>query len=130
MNNLNLRLKECRLSHSLNQTELAKIMDVTKQTVSNWEKGSRIPNTSMLLKLSEFYNVSTDYLLGRTNNPKAYKYIDTDGSYSLIIDGKESHNISPEVLSKLMDKLKSVGFDVSYLLKDIAEEVSKEKQWS
>ncbi len=128
MNNLNLRLKECRLSHGLNQTELAKIMDVSKQTVSNWEKGSRIPNTSMLYKLAEFYSVSTDYLFGLTDNPKAYKYSDTDGSYSIIIDENESHNINPEVLSKLMDKLKSVGFDVSYLLKDIEEEVLKEKQ--
>ncbi len=50
----------------LNQVELAKVMNVSKQCVSNWENDNVQPSIEMLMKLSDFFKVSTDYLLGRT----------------------------------------------------------------
>ncbi|WP_227437344.1 MULTISPECIES: helix-turn-helix domain-containing protein [unclassified Clostridioides] len=64
------RIKEERLKLNLNQVELAKIFNVTKQTVSNWESGNRIPDTLMLTKLADFFNISVDSLLGRHNLDK------------------------------------------------------------
>ena len=54
------------MSKCLNQVEMAKILGVTKQSVSNWENENIMPSVDMLIKLSQFFNVSTDYLLGLT----------------------------------------------------------------
>lgn len=62
------RLKYERLRKDLNQTELAKFLNVSKQTVSNWENGNRIPDTLTLSKLADFFNCSVDYILGRSEN--------------------------------------------------------------
>lgn len=62
------RIKECRLELRYNQPELARILNVTKQTISNWEKGVRIPDAHTLLRLSDLFNCSVDYLLGKTDN--------------------------------------------------------------
>lgn len=68
------RIKELRLSHNLNQVQFANKLSVTKQTVSNWENNNIQPSIDMLLKISDFYGVTTDYLLGRDDK----KYICAD----------------------------------------------------
>ncbi len=62
------RLKYERLRKDLNQTEMAKLLNVSKQTVSNWENGNRIADTLTLSKLADFFNCSVDYILGRSEN--------------------------------------------------------------
>lgn len=56
-------IKELRIAHSLNQVQLADKLDVSKQTVSNWENNNILPSIEMLIKLSRFFSVTTDYLL-------------------------------------------------------------------
>lgn len=56
-------IKTLRLSHNLNQVQLAKSLCVSKQTVSNWENNNILPSIDMLVKLSDFFSVPTDYLL-------------------------------------------------------------------
>ncbi|MBQ7131613.1 MAG: helix-turn-helix transcriptional regulator [Oscillospiraceae bacterium] len=58
------RIKELRLSLGLNQVEFGKQLNVTKQSVSNWENGNIQPSIDMLVKIAKSYQVSTDYLLG------------------------------------------------------------------
>lgn len=70
------RFKQERMKTGLNQVEFAKVFNVTKQTVSNWESGKRKPDTEMLSKIAQYFNVSTDYLLGTDLNNK--KTDDTD----------------------------------------------------
>ncbi|GAA0076146.1 hypothetical protein UT300005_05240 [Clostridium sp. CTA-5] len=65
---LSKRIKERRLLLGYNQPELAKILNVSKQTVSNWEKGNRTPDAETLIKLANIFSVSVDFLLGKTNN--------------------------------------------------------------
>lgn len=60
------RLKKERIKKGLNQPELAHALKVAKQTISNWENGNRTPDSNMLVKIANFFNVSVDYLLGRT----------------------------------------------------------------
>lgn len=67
---LSERIKELRLAINYSQVELASKLSVTKQTVSNWENGNIQPSVEVLVKLSEFFGVTTDYLLGRDNIPR------------------------------------------------------------
>lgn len=56
-------IKKLRLSHNLNQVQLANELNVSKQTISNWENNNILPSIDMLIKISKFFSVSTDYLL-------------------------------------------------------------------
>jgi len=58
------RLKQLRTEKSINQIRLAQEMGVTQGTVGKWETNKRTPDTDMLRKLSSFFNVTVDYLLG------------------------------------------------------------------
>ena len=63
---LNQKIYEVRISFGWTQVQLAQKLGVTKQTVSNWENDNIQPSIDMLVKLSNVFNVSTDYLLGLT----------------------------------------------------------------
>ena len=56
-------IKSLRLSHNLSQVQLAYELNVSKQTISNWENNNILPSIEMLIKISKFFSVSTDYLL-------------------------------------------------------------------
>ena len=58
------RIKQLRLSRGMTQTELAKVMSVTRSSVNAWEMGISVPTAAKLVELSLFFHVSTDYLLG------------------------------------------------------------------
>lgn len=68
-------IKKLRTSHNLSQVQLAKSLNVSKQTVSNWENNNILPSIDMLMKLSDFFSVSTDYLLELDSR----KYIEVSG---------------------------------------------------
>lgn len=68
-------IKSLRLSHNLSQVQLAKSLSVSKQTVSNWENNNILPSIDMLVKLSDFFSVPTDYLLELDNR----KFIEVTG---------------------------------------------------
>lgn len=72
---LNTKIKELRVSHNLSQVDLAKLLSVTKQTVSNWENNNIQPSVDMLVKIADCFSVSTDFLLGRENRV----YIEAEG---------------------------------------------------
>lgn len=59
------RIKNLRQSKELNQVQLAEKLGVKKQSISNWENDNIMPSVDMLVKIADFFQVSTDYLLGR-----------------------------------------------------------------
>ena len=61
-----VRLKELRISKGLTQKQLANELNVAHNTISVWENNSSEPDLNMMNKLADFFDVSTDYLLGRT----------------------------------------------------------------
>ena len=63
------RIKDLREDKDLKQSDLAKIINTTQQNMSNYETGKTSPPQDIWLKLSDFFNVSVDYLMGKTNNP-------------------------------------------------------------
>lgn len=58
-----------REDRDIKQQELAEILYCTQQTYSNYENGNREISYKMIIKLAEFYNTSTDCILGLTDNP-------------------------------------------------------------
>ena len=72
---LGQRIKETRIAFGWNQVQLAKKLNITKQTVSNWENDNIQPSVEMLIRLTEVFNVTADYLLGLTSE----NVIHTDG---------------------------------------------------
>ena len=61
---LNERIKQLRIDRNLTQVELAKKLSVSKQAVSNWENDNIQPSIEMLIRIADYFSVSTDYLLG------------------------------------------------------------------
>lgn len=64
------RLKELRKSKNLTQTDLGKILGVGKTTISMYETNNSTPNDEIKLKIAELFDVSLDYLLGKTDYKK------------------------------------------------------------
>lgn len=64
-NTLSLRLVYLRKQKGYTQYEVSEILNISRSTLSKYEKGTRIPNLEILIKLANLYNVSCDYLLCR-----------------------------------------------------------------
>lgn len=89
------RLKKLRTTKKMTQKELAEMINVTNVSVSGYESGNRFPDTDTLQRLADCFDVTTDYLLGRSDNPQ---------SEPVTVAGKEI-NLSPEEL-QLFNELK------------------------
>lgn len=70
------RLRELRIERELLQSDIAKLINKSERTVGFYETGERDMNTETLAILANFFNVSIDYLLGKSTirNPEDYKY--------------------------------------------------------
>lgn len=101
MSSLGKRLKMSREKTHLTQQQVADKMGISNGTLSGYERDYRDPDTDTLNKLSSLYEVSVDYLLGRTdkkenpdqNEPEFLKRLDMDdeklfNQYQLFLDGK------------------------------------------
>ena len=97
-----VRLKKLREDRGYSQYTFAKKIGVAQSTVGGWESGARQPNFEMIRKIASFFQVSVDYLLGRTDDPhpvtsnddvkKAIdEYVKNKGKQSTVIryNGKE-----------------------------------------
>lgn len=62
------RLQELREDKSISRKELSRILNITISALGMYERGRREPNIEMLIKLADYFNVSLDFLVGRTFN--------------------------------------------------------------
>ncbi|APC46455.1 helix-turn-helix domain-containing protein [Aeribacillus pallidus] len=90
------RLKYLRDKHNYSQKKVAESLGISNVQLSRYETGDRKPDPEMIAAFAEFYNVSTDYLLGKTDNPTPKEIVK--------ISGKEIE-LTPEEL-KLFEELK------------------------
>lgn len=67
------RVRELRGDKDLNQTKVATVLGMSQTGYSKYETGENDIPTDVLIKLSEFYGVSVDYILGITDNPNINK---------------------------------------------------------
>ncbi len=68
---LGVRLKYLRKSNNKTQQDIADILGITRPAYTAYEQGKRNPDYEILEKIADYYNVSIDYLLGRTDNTGA-----------------------------------------------------------
>lgn len=61
------RLKELRQKNGETQNDLAEILQVNTSMISLWETGKNYPEVKKLIEIAEYYEVTTDFLLGLTN---------------------------------------------------------------
>ena len=64
-----MRLKEIRKERGISQLKLAMELNTNQNTISRYETGNREPGINELIRIADYFNVSVDYLLGRTDNP-------------------------------------------------------------
>ncbi len=105
------RLKELRLEKGLLQSDIAKIIGKKDRIVGFYESGERDPSTETLSILADFFEVSTDYLLGKTDirNPQKIELNDIDIAFASGIKGlnKENQEIAKNIIEGLLAKQKN-----------------------
>lgn len=63
-----IRLKEIRQKQNLTQKDVAEMLGISRSSYTNYETGKREPDLTTLSKMSDIFHVSTDYLLGKSND--------------------------------------------------------------
>lgn len=80
------RLKKLREERGISQLELAKLMQISNVMLSRYEKNKRSPDYTTLNRFADFFDVTTDYLLGRSNirNPEKLMVADKPAPYEML----------------------------------------------
>ena len=119
------RFREQRIKHGYKtQKELADVLFVNQTAVSQWERGATTPSNQLLIKLSELYGVTTDYLLGRDEKEPVPTPMSDDGfDKSRVMAGflGGDQSLSPEEQDALWE-------DVYEYARFKAEQWAKRKQ--
>ncbi len=107
-------IKRLRQARNMSQVELAFHLNVTKQSVSNWENNNILPSIEMLVKIAKFFSVSTDYILGLDNRD----YIEVTG----LTDRQLGHvrSIIDDILGREWRPEASYWLSISHLLSSFA----------
>lgn len=95
-------LKKIREDKKITQTKLSTEIEVSQELISHYEIGQSKPNIENLIKLADYFNCSTDYLLNRTTNPILVKSSPNTSSelnefiakYQMLNKDKQNHLIS------------------------------------
>lgn len=78
------RLKELRIAYNLTQAQLAQAIGLVKSSISSYEKGLKYPSVEVLIKLCNYFKVSSDYLLGISDYKEINKYYITEEQREII----------------------------------------------
>ena len=99
------RIKSLRKEFNMGQQELADKIGVAKSTIAMYENGTRKPSIKVLFKLSDIFNCSIDYILGKSNirNPNNVELSDLDIAFANGIKGLNKEN--QETLKNIIDGL-------------------------
>ena len=102
------RLKSLRESMGLKQEDVAKAISVSPSTIGMYEINKREPNNEIIIKLAQFFNVTTDYLLGNSNirNPEELKKVQFANSGRLDVNGLDDEDLLE--LQKQVDYIKKL----------------------
>lgn len=106
-------LKKLRKASGHSQKDLADILFVNQTAVSQWERGVSKPSPDMLLRICDVYNTTTDYLLGRTDDPVNYE------------DGDFLSNVRPDLLEFCDNDARKAWAIQQAIERDAANEASR-----
>lgn len=93
-------IRKLRLEKGLRGEDLGKHFNVTKAAVSNWESGNRKPDSDIIVKLAEFFDVTTDYLLG---NLKIRNYNQNKKGIKIPVLGRVIAGVPIEAIEEIID---------------------------
>lgn len=107
------KIKELRTSKGYNQIQLAQILEVSQTSVSNWESGKYLPETDKLLKMSEIFDASVDYILGKSK----YYYPEDFGKDSVITTEERQileayRKLTPELQKSIQNTIFTIANSV------------------
>ncbi len=88
------RLRALRLEHDLSQEEVAKKIGISRPAYVNYENGKSRP-VRKLKELSDLFNVTTDYIMGLSDNPHGEGFAGQDGKHFLLFAGQAKNEIPP-----------------------------------
>ena len=64
-----MRIRELRMARRITQLKMALDLDMSQNTISRYESGEREPGIAELIRIADYFRVSIDYLVGRTDDP-------------------------------------------------------------
>lgn len=107
------RLRSLRIDSGKQQQEVANDLKLLKQTLNKYEKGNREPDFEVVKRLADYYNVTLDYLLGKTDIKSSLdkeieflkKWLAANADGIKLIDKINNNNISLEVINAYVDGL-------------------------
>lgn len=108
------KLKELRIERGIQQKDLAALLGIGANTLSQYENGKREPDNNTLVQLADYFGVSTDYLLGRTDTPKKKAPPQSNGTFEPKLTKRDEFDISrrlDEMLSELDKSDSALMFD-------------------
>ena len=128
------RLKTLRKEHNLSQKNLAEILGYSRATIANYEQGVRKPSADILRNLANYFEVSLDYLLGRSNIRLSLKNYLTQSTSSILLfinpENGKIVNHSPYALSfygySRKELLNKTIFEINILPKNKVKTLLKE----
>ena len=91
------RLRALREQRGLRQEDIGKVINVGKSAVSQWESGARIPDLETVNRLSSYFGVSVDYLLGRTDSRETPQHDKINTSADEVTELLETLHKRPEM---------------------------------
>lgn len=109
MNSLGDRIRQLRKEKKLTQTELGNNLTIGKSTVSQYENNINTPDIEMMTKIADFFDVSIDFLLARSDNRKNTKEYEQEKippAFIKIAKDAYDHGLSPEDIEMAIDFLK------------------------
>jgi transcriptional regulator with XRE-family HTH domain len=106
--NIGLRIKEYRIIRRLSQNDLGQLIGVSKQAVSMYERGERLPDASTLVSLSKALNVDVDTLLGNISNGEqkrnpAEEHSLSDGEKAMIDLFRSASPYQQEMILRMLE---------------------------
>jgi HTH-type transcriptional regulator, competence development regulator len=142
MSMLGKRLKFLREKHNFSQKRVADSIGISNTQLSRYESGDRNPDPELISKFADYYEVTTDYLHGRSDDPKGYSgadiyFEDKKGNTIGIIEVKNNKNTYDPLaeINKLIKEfgIEDVGFfDIEKwknLTPEDVEEIRKHFEW-
>jgi len=101
---LGVRLRKVRKGKNLSQKEAAKRIEINNSCISNYERDYRTPQIETLVALADLYDISTDYLLGRTSNKKRNGH-NYDAFEEMYLEIKELEMRKLKILEEMFKEL-------------------------
>ncbi len=108
---LSKRLSQLMKERTITMYALSKGIDVHQTSIKNWVDGTSTPNSIALQKIADYFNVSVDYLLERTDNPSLTNEVDAselEDVYLSFAKDAQANNIDPDDIRTAIQMFKQL----------------------